>query len=91
MSKERCFYFKPSLKILAVDTTYVIIVRKEKGGFIMPVNVNQDTCIGCGACVGVCPVGALSMNDESKSVCDEGTCIDCGACVATCPVEAISQ
>ena len=36
----------------------------------MPVNVNADTCIGCGACVGVCPVGALSMNADSKSECD---------------------
>ena len=57
----------------------------------MPVNVKQDTCIGCGACVGVCPVCALSMNDEVKSQCDEGTCIDCGSCVSACPVEAISQ
>lgn len=57
----------------------------------MPVNVNEDTCIGCGACVGTCPVGALSMNGDGKSVCDEGTCIDCGACVSSCPVEAISQ
>lgn len=57
----------------------------------MPVKISVDTCIGCGACVGVCPVEALSLNDEGKSVCDEGTCIDCGACVGTCPVEAISQ
>lgn len=57
----------------------------------MPVNVNQDICIGCGACVGVCPVGALSMNEEGRAECDEGTCIDCGACISTCPVEAISQ
>ena len=57
----------------------------------MPLNVNADTCIGCGACVGVCPVGALSMNADSKSECDEGTCIDCGSCISACPVEAISQ
>lgn len=54
----------------------------------MPVTIS-DACIGCGACVGGCPVGALSMNDDNMSVCDEGTCIDCGACVGTCPCEAI--
>ena len=57
----------------------------------MPVTISKDTCIGWGACVGVCPVGALSMDADSKSQCDEGICIDCGACVACCPVEAISQ
>lgn len=57
----------------------------------MPVKINLDTCIGCGACVGVCPVEALSMNDEGKSVCDEGLCIDCGACVDVCPTAAITQ
>ena len=56
----------------------------------MAVTIDKDACIGCGACCGVCPVGALSM-DGDKSTCDESTCIDCGACVATCPVEAITQ
>ena len=57
----------------------------------MAVVIDRDTCIGCAACVGGCPVGALSMDDEAKSVCDGGTCIDCGACIGTCPVSAISQ
>lgn len=57
----------------------------------MPVKVNVDACIGCGACVGGCPVGALSLNGDGKSVCDESVCIDCGSCVATCPVSAIEQ
>ena len=57
----------------------------------MPVLVNEETCIGCEACVGTCTVEALSMNDDGKSVANEDTCIDCGACVGTCPVSAISE
>ncbi len=57
----------------------------------MPVKISLDTCIGCGACIGVCPVGALSFNAEGKAQVDEANCIDCGACVGSCPVEAISQ
>ena len=56
----------------------------------MPVQIEKETCIGCGACVGVCPVTALALNDEGKCECDEDTCIDCHACVGTCPVSAIS-
>ena len=54
----------------------------------MAVNIDKDACIGCGACVGGCPVGALSLDDEGKSVCDEGTC---GSLVCTWPVGAINQ
>ncbi|MDD6467391.1 MAG: 4Fe-4S binding protein [Erysipelotrichaceae bacterium] len=57
----------------------------------MPVTVNKDTCIGCGACTGVCPVEAITLREDGKAGCDADTCIDCGACVGTCPVEAISQ
>jgi NAD-dependent dihydropyrimidine dehydrogenase PreA subunit len=47
----------------------------------------NDTCIGCGACVGECPVDAIS--EGTPFVIDAATCIDCGACAAVCPVSAI--
>ncbi len=56
----------------------------------MPVTVNLDGCIGCGACVGTCPVAALDLNDDGKAVCNGDVCIDCGACIGSCPVSAIS-
>ncbi len=51
--------------------------------------IDKDKCIGCGACVGICPVSAISMDDQGKSQIDPAVCIKCGACEATCPVEAI--
>jgi NAD-dependent dihydropyrimidine dehydrogenase PreA subunit len=50
--------------------------------------VNQETCVGCGACVDACPVSAIKVED--KAVIAEGDCIECGACVGSCPTEAIS-
>lgn len=51
--------------------------------------IDKDTCVGCSACEGTCPVSAISMTDEGK--CNIGeACIDCGACEGVCPVSAIS-
>ena len=52
--------------------------------------VDQSVCVGCEACVGVCPTSAISM-DGGKAHVDSDTCVECGAFVATCPVSAISQ
>ena len=52
--------------------------------------IDKELCIGCGVCVGTCPVGALELDEEGKSVCNEEICVSCGACAAACPVEAIT-
>ena len=51
--------------------------------------VITDECIGCGACEGECPVGAISEQDGKMTI-DADTCIECGACAGNCPVGAIA-
>ena len=52
--------------------------------------VDASTCVACEACVGTCPVEALSITDGKAKV-NPDTCIECGSCVSACPVSAISQ
>jgi ferredoxin len=41
-------------------------------------------CVSCGACAGVCPVGAISQGSEHYEI-DAGSCIECGSCAYICP------
>lgn len=50
--------------------------------------INKDACIGCGACEGTCPVGAIFATEGKYEIND--SCVDCGACAGSCPVEAIN-
>ena len=53
------------------------------------VTANPDICIGCGACISICPVEAISFDDDGRAKINPDICIKCGACQATCPVMAI--
>ena len=48
----------------------------------------EDGCVGCGACVDICPVDAVSLKDE-KAVVDNDWCIGCGVCAVACPAGAV--
>lgn len=60
----------------------------------MKAYVDRETCIGCGACAGICPE-VFSMDDEGKSVpVDEeisaDSIDDAKEAEESCPVDAIS-
>ncbi len=53
----------------------------------MSVEVNRFKCGYCGACVGVCPKGALELMETWIEVDD--SCTKCGICAKICPVGAL--
>ena len=53
--------------------------------------VDQDTCVDCGLCTGVCPTEALTLNPQTfRLTFTRSRCIVCEQCIPTCPVQAIS-
>jgi ferredoxin len=54
--------------------------------------VDEGTCSGCGQCVSICPVEAMSLvsahdpNNQKKKLAkiDHSLCLGCGVCVRTC-------
>jgi diguanylate cyclase (GGDEF)-like protein len=48
----------------------------------------NDRCVGCLACVRVCPSQAIAVDGDTVRIVDE-SCIRAGACVPACPHDAI--
>ena len=53
--------------------------------------INEDSCVNCGLCTGVCPTQALTLDPQTfKLNFTRSRCIVCEQCIPTCPVQAIS-
>lgn len=53
-------------------------------------SINTKECFSCGSCAEVCPVKAITLdeNNTPKPV-DQTKCIGCGKCITSCPAHAI--
>jgi nitroreductase/NAD-dependent dihydropyrimidine dehydrogenase PreA subunit len=52
--------------------------------------ISKDLCIGCGACIDVCPRNCFELrDDEQKAEYVHDRCFSCGHCISVCPEGAI--
>ena len=52
------------------------------------VEVNRETCTGCGNCARVCPTEALAVHQQDAGMeltFDPALCVGCSLCVDLCP------
>ena len=79
----------PEQKITALYRLYSGIVNKMFYAFSVKAEpfYAADSCVGCGKCKAVCPLGNISLKDGRPLWGDK--CTHCMACICSCPVEAI--
>lgn len=51
--------------------------------------IDAKKCITCGACVSLCPEGAIKIV-KGKAQINPKKCVKCGNCSQFCPVSAIN-
>ena len=82
------------LEVPAIHVEKIVKAFREKDvivRFPKLIEVDCDKCFDCGACYALCPVDAISFQQEYSVVFDEKKCIGspCGLWVDACPARAI--
>ena len=83
------------LEVPRVHVEKIVKAFKNKGvdvTFPKLIEVDCEECIDCGACYALCPVDAISFDEDYSVIFDEKACIGspCGLCVNACPARAIT-
>jgi len=68
---------------LCVDECPVQALTVNPAGVVL---LNKNKCIGCLACVSVCPINAMMWYEGAHS---PFKCIACGKCADACPTQAL--
>ena len=58
----------------------------KREGHVM--EVDDERCFGCAACIAVCPLAALELEGILAIVTEE-KCTHCDLCIPVCPVNAL--
>ncbi len=52
---------------------------------------NQENCVFCGACTGLCKSGALKMDNTNwELIVEHDKCLLCGMCLTACAFDALT-
>ena len=54
------------------------------------INIRENRCDYCGACITVCPVDCIEVRETSINI-NHPICIDCDLCVEICPIEVLES
>ncbi len=72
-----------------------VLAMVDRGFVMLEANtafIDEAACSGCKTCVGLCPFGAISFDEErKKAAVNEVVCKGCGICVGACPSGAAQQ
>jgi ferredoxin len=44
------------------------------------VDIDKTKCVGCGNCHTICPMGAISIDTDGKSIVNQDECVECSTC-----------
>ena len=56
----------------------------------MKIIIHEKACISCGACVVLCPSGAIRLV-KGRAVLDQEKCVQCRRCINKCYARAIEE